>query len=322
MNNRENRYDHMILRAEDKAINWYPGHMARAKRKLSEQLSRVDVVVELCDARIPRASRNPELNDLVKNKKRLLIINKADLADEAATRAWLSYYRSQGIDCMSFDSAKGRAKDVIARIEKSASEAVAKMAGKGVRKTVRVMIVGVPNVGKSTFTNKVNGASIAKTGDRPGVTRSNQWVRITPYLELLDTPGLLWPKLDNQDDARALAFVGTINDQVMDQQMLAVRLLETMMALKKDATVARFKIKNTEARDVELLCEACRGRGWLMPGGVLDTDRGSAVVLDEFRGGKLGRLTLQHAPQKKEKAPAEPSPSPKGDTKPAAISAT
>jgi len=313
MNNRENKYDHMILRAEDKAINWYPGHMARAKRKLADQLSRVDVVVELCDARIPRASRNPDLNDLVKNKKRLLILNKADLADEAATRAWLAYYRSQGLDCMSFDSAKGRAKDVIARIEKAASEAVAKMAAKGVKKTVRVMIVGVPNVGKSTFTNKVNGASIAKTGDRPGVTRSNQWVRITPYLELLDTPGLLWPKLDNQEDARALAFVGTINDQVMDQQMLAVRLLETMMNLKKDAAVARFKIKNAEATDVELLCEACRGRGWLMPGGVLDTDRGSAVVLDEFRAGKLGRLTLQHAPQKKPAEKKESVPAKESD---------
>ena len=297
----ENKYDHLILRAEDKAINWYPGHMARAKRKLADQLSRVDVVVELCDARIPRASRNPDLSELVKNKKRLLILNKADLADEAATRAWLAYYRSQGLDCMSFDSAKGRAKDVIARIEKAASEAVARMAARGVKKTVRVMIVGVPNVGKSTFTNKVNGSSIAKTGDRPGVTRSNQWVRITPYLELLDTPGLLWPKLDNQDDARALAFVGTINDQVTDQQMLAVRLLETIKALKKDAVISRFKLKNADAEDVELLYEACRGRGWLMPGGVLDTDRGSAVILDEFRAGKLGRITLQHAPQKKEK---------------------
>ena len=308
MNNRENKYDHMILRAEDKAINWYPGHMARAKRKLTEQLSRVDVVVELCDARIPRASRNPDLSDLVKNKKRLLILNKSDLADEAATRAWLSYYRSQGIDCMSFDSAKGRAKDVIARIEKAASEAVAKMAAKGVKKTVRVMIVGVPNVGKSTFTNKVNGSSIAKTGDRPGVTRNNQWVRITPYLELLDTPGLLWPKLDNQNDARALAFVGTINDQVMDQGMLAVRLLEYLMDNQKDAAIQRFKIKNPELRDVALLEEVCRCRGWLMPGGVADTDRGSAVILDEFRAGKLGRITLQSAPKKQEKKNEESLP--------------
>ena len=299
MNNRENKYDHMILRAEDKAINWYPGHMARAKRKLMEQLSRVDVVVELCDARIPRASRNPDLNDLIKNKKRLLVLNKADLADESQTRAWLAYYRAQGIDCMSFDSAKGRAKDVVSRIEKAAGEAVAKMAAKGVKKTVRVMIVGVPNVGKSTFTNKVNGASIAKTGDRPGVPRNNQWVKITPYLELLDTPGLLWPRLADQNDARALAFVGTINDQITDQQMLAVRLLEMLMDIRPDAAVQRFKLKDASLRGVALLEEACRGRGWLMPGGVMDTDRGAAVILDEFRAGKLGRLTLQRAPEKK-----------------------
>ena len=313
MNNRENKYDHMILRAEDKAINWYPGHMARAKRKLEEQLSRVDVVVELCDARIPRASRNPELDKLVRNKKRLLILNKADLAEEAATRAWLAHFRAQGVDCMSFDSAKGRATDVIARIEKAASEAVARMAAKGVRKTVRVMIVGVPNVGKSTFTNKVNGSSIAKTGDRPGVTRSNQWVKITPYLELLDTPGLLWPKLDDQQDARALAFVGTINDQIMDQQMLAIRLLEYLLENKPEAAVTRFKIKDTSLCGAALLEEACRGRGWLMPGGVMDTDRGSAVILDEFRAGKLGRLTLQMAPAKK----AEEKPQEKTQEKPA-----
>ena len=199
-------YDHLIVKAEEKAINWYPGHMARAKRKLVEQLSRVDVVVELCDARIPRASRNPDLDELVRNKKRLLILNKADLAEPDKTAAWLGYYRAQGMDVMSFDSAKGRAKDVLTRIERAASEAVARMAAKGVKKTVRVMIVGVPNVGKSTFTNKINGASIAKTGDRPGVTRANQWVRITPYLELLDTPGLLWPKLSDQRDAQCLAL--------------------------------------------------------------------------------------------------------------------
>ena len=278
-------------------INWYPGHMARAKKKLIEQLSRVDVVVELCDARIPRASRNPDLNELVKNKKRLLILNKADLADEAQTRAWLGYFRAQGLDCMSFDSAKGRAKDVIRRIEQAASEAVEKMAARGVKKTVRVMIVGVPNVGKSTFTNKVNGASIAKTGDRPGVTRSNQWVRITPYLELLDTPGLLWPKLSDQRDAQCLAFVGTINDQVMDQQLLAIRLLERLMQDKPDAVAARFKLKDATLTGVPLLEEACRGRGWLLPGAVCDTDRGAAVVLDEFRAGKLGRISLQQPPR-------------------------
>ena len=218
----------VMLRADEKKINWYPGHMARAKRALADQLSRVDVVVELCDARIPRASRNPDLADMIKNKRHLLVLGKADLADERETRAWLGYFRAQGIDCMSFDSIRGKAKDIIARIEKASADAVARMAAKGVKKTVRVMIVGVPNVGKSTFTNRINGASIARTGDRPGVTRSNQWVRITPYLELLDTPGLLWPNLSDQQDARALAFVGTINDNIMDQQMLAIRLMENL----------------------------------------------------------------------------------------------
>ena len=292
-------YDHLIVKAEEKAINWYPGHMARAKRKLVEQLSRVDVVVELCDARIPRASRNPDLDELVKNKKRLLILNKADLAEPDKTAAWLSYYRAQGMDVMSFDSAKGRAKDVLTRIERAASEAVARMAARGVKKTVRVMIVGVPNVGKSTFTNKINGASIAKTGDRPGVTRASQWVRITPYLELLDTPGLLWPKLNDQRDAQCLAFVGTINDQVMDQQMLAIRLLERLMQDKAEAVTARLKLKDQALTGVALLEEACRGRGWILPGAVCDTDRGSAVILDEFRAGKLGRITLQAAPAKR-----------------------
>lgn len=295
-----------MLRADEKKINWYPGHMAKARRLLVDQLGRVDVVVELCDARIPRASRNPDLNDLVKGKKRILVLGKADLADEKETRAWLSYFRSQGLSCMSFDSVRGRAKDVVPRIEREAKEAVERLAARGVKKTVRVMIVGVPNVGKSTFTNKLNGSAIARTGDRPGVTRSNQWVRITPYLELLDTPGLLWPKIENQQDARALAFVGTINDNIMDYQMLAIQLLERLMEVKKDAAIARFRLKNPDLRGLDLLEEACRGRGWLMPGGIADIDRGSTVILDEFRAGKLGRLTLQKAPEKAPEKKAAP----------------
>ena len=289
--------DETMLRAEEKTINWYPGHMARSKRLLAEQLSRVDVVIELCDARIPRASRNPDLAELVKGKRRLLVLGKADLAEEAQTRAWLKYYRAQGLEAMSFDSVRGRAKDVLARVERLSADLVERMAARGVKKTVRVMIVGVPNVGKSTFTNRINGAAIAKTGDRPGVTRSNQWVRVTPYLELLDTPGLLWPKLENQADARALAFVGTINDQIMDQQMLAIRLLTWLMENKREDTVRRFRLKETDVEGLALLEAVCRGRGWLLPGGVCDTDRGAAVVLDEFRAGKLGRVTLQRAPE-------------------------
>ena len=291
--------DETMLRAQDRKINWYPGHMARAKRLLAEQLSRVDAVVELCDARIPRASRNPDLGRLVADKRRLLVLGKADLAEEAQTRAWLAFYRAQGMEAMSFDSVRGRAKDVVARVERLTQDMVERMAQRGVRKTVRVMIVGVPNVGKSTFTNRINGSAIARTGDRPGVTRSNQWVRITPYLELLDTPGLLWPNLEDQRDAQALAFVGTIGEQAMDQQLLAIRLLEWLMESKRDAAVARFRIRETGEEPLSglaLLEAVCRGRGWLLPGGVCDTDRGAAVVLDEFRAGKLGRVTLQRAP--------------------------
>ena len=275
--------------------------MAKAKRLLADQLRRVDVVIELCDARLPHASRNPDLDKLLAGKKRVLLLNKSDLADANATKAWLKYFREQDIDATPYQSIGGKTKDALTAIERAAKETVERAAEKGMRKTVRCMVVGVPNVGKSTFTNRLHGGNIAKTGDRPGVTRSNQWVRITPYLELLDTPGLLWPKLDDQDDARALAFVGTINDQIMDYQMLAVRLLEHLMQDKPEATMQRFKIKDAQARDVELLNEACRGRGWLMPGGVLDTDRGASVILDEFRGGKIGRVTLQKAPAKPEK---------------------
>ena len=291
--------DETMLRAQDRKINWYPGHMARAKRLLAEQLSRVDAVVELCDARIPRASRNPDLGKLIAGKRHLLVLGKADLAEEAQTRAWLAAYRAQGIEAMSFDSVRGRAKDVVARVERLTQDMVERMAQRGVRKTVRVMIVGVPNVGKSTFTNRINGSAIARTGDRPGVTRSNQWVRITPYLELLDTPGLLWPNLEDQRDAQALAFVGTIGEQAMDQQLLAIHLLEWLMANKRDAAVTRFRIRETDGEPLAglaLLEAVCRGRGWLLPGGVCDTDRGAAVVLDEFRAGKLGRITLQRAP--------------------------
>lgn len=276
-------------------INWYPGHMAKAKRQLSQQLGRVDAVIELCDARLPHASRNPDLDRLAAGKARVLILNKADLADAAETQAWLNAFHAQGLQAMAYVSTAGKTKQAFDLIARVSREAVERAAQRGVHKTVRAMVVGVPNVGKSTFINRLHGGAIAKTGDRPGVTKANQWVRIGPYLELLDTPGLLWPRLDDARAARRLAYIGTIRDQVLDQQQLAIHLLEDMLAVRPQAVAERFKLRETDSRGPELLEAVCRGRGFLLKGGVADTDRGCAVVLDEFRAGKLGRLTLENA---------------------------
>lgn len=278
-------------------INWYPGHMAKAKRLLIDQLRRVDVVIELCDARLPYASRNPDLDRLLAGKKRVLLLNKADLADASATKAWLKYFREQGIDATPYQSLGGKVKEALTVIERAAKECVDKAAEKGMRKTVRCMVVGVPNVGKSTFTNRLHGGNIAKTGDRPGVTRSNQWVRITPYLELLDTPGLLWPRLDDQVAARRLCYIGTVKDDVVDLAMLTIHLLEDLLAVKPQQVMERFKIKDATLTGEPLLEAVCRGRGFLMKGGVCDYDRCCSVVLDEFRAGKLGRITLEMPPK-------------------------
>ena len=274
-------------------INWYPGHMAKSKRLLMDQLSRVDVVVELCDARLPYSSRNPELDRLLGNKKRVLLLNKADLADPGATSAWIGHFRSQGIDAAPYNAIGGKTKDGFAVIERAARECVERAEAKGMHKTVRCMVVGVPNVGKSTFTNKLHGGNIAKTGDKPGVTRANQWVNINPYLQLLDTPGLLWPRLDDQLAARRLCYIGSVKDDVVDLPMLTIHLLQDLLAAKPEAVCERFRLTDPTLRGEELLEAVCRGRGFLMKGGVCDYDRCCMVVLDEFRAGKCGRITLE-----------------------------
>ena len=283
-------------------INWYPGHMAKAKRQLAQQLGRVDLVIEICDARLPHASRNPDLDRLISGKQRVLLLNKADLADPNATQAWLRYFRQQGLTAIAYVSTAGKVKEALRLIDEAARETVERAAEKGMKKTVRAMVVGVPNVGKSTFINRLHGGNIAKVGDRPGVTRANQWVKITPYLEIMDTPGLLWPRLDDKRAAERLCYIGTIKDDVVDVGMLTIHLLEDMLEVCPDKVVERFKLKDTSLRGVDLLEGVCRGRGFLMKGNVCDIDRGCMVVLDEFRSGKLGRLTLEspatEAPQR------------------------
>lgn len=287
-------------------INWYPGHMAKSRRMLAEQLRAVDAVVELVDARAPLASANPDLRALTRGKARLLVLNKADLADDAATSRWLEAYRAKNVMAMRFNSNGGRVKEMLERIARATQPSVERAAARGVKKTVRLMVVGIPNVGKSTFINRLNGASVAKASDRPGVTRAKQWVKLGPYLEMLDTPGMLPPRLDDQQRAQTLAFLGSVRDQILDTQELAGVLLRRLALLKPDLVRARFKLPETiEWLGAEtpltspslpgeaLLEAACRGRGWLLSGGRFDLERGAALVLDEFRAGKVGKISLE-----------------------------
>lgn len=273
-------------------INWYPGHMAKAKRLLQDQVSRVDAVIELCDARLPYASRNPDLNHMIKNKARVLLMNKADLADPNVSKQWLNYFKARGIQCAAV-TAERNAREVLRIIENMTREKVERNAAKGVKKTIRVMVVGVPNVGKSTLINRLHGGSIAKVGDRPGVTRANQWVRVGEYLELLDTPGMLWPRLDDPVAAKRLAYISAIKDEILDTYALAVSLLEDLIEMSPETVQKRYKLTDLSLRGLALMEAVCRGRGFLMRGGELDIDRACAVVLDEFRDGKLGRVTLE-----------------------------
>lgn len=290
-------------------INWYPGHMAKAKRLLQDQVQRVDAVIELCDARLPYSSRNPDLNAMLRNKARVLLLNKADLADPEMTRRWMQYFQQRGIQCAAI-TADRNAREALKAIERMTKEKVDRASARGMKKTIRVMVIGVPNVGKSTLINRLHGGAIAKVGDRPGVTRSNQWVRVGDYLEILDTPGMLWPRLDDPIAAKRLAYISAIKDEVVDTYALACSMLEELIAVRPEMVEKRYHVTDMTLRGQALMEAVCRGRGFLLRGGELDIDRACAVVLDEFRDGKLGRVTLEvpadvMKPVKTEEKPAQ-----------------
>ena len=276
-------------------ISWYPGHMAKAKRQLQEQLTRADVVIEVCDARIPLSSRNPDLDQMVQYKQRIVLLNKADLADPGLTQAWSEHFKVQGLTVLALNSLRS-ANKVVPLIEAAAKQKIENAQKRGIKKTVRAMVVGVPNVGKSTLINLIKGKSTIKTADMLGVTRSTTWFRVTPYLELMDSPGLLWPKLEDPLVAQRLAYIGSIRDQVHDTLQLCLNLLDELMNTHADMLLARYKLTDTTLRGEKLLEAICLGRGFLVRGGELDIERGITAVLDEFRGGKIGRITLE-APQ-------------------------
>ena len=277
-------------------IQWFPGHMTKTRRMLAENLKLIDVVVELLDARIPASSKNPEIDAIINNKPRLVVLNKADTADPAISKEWERWYKSRGSSVIFADSIKGtglnQLKEALRTIMKDRTE---RDREKGrLNRPIRTMIVGIPNVGKSTFINTIAGRAVAVTGDKPGVTRGKQWIRLNPEIELLDTPGILWPKFDDQKTALNLAFTGAIKDDIMDITEVASALIEKLAADYPSQFSQRFKLTDISGfTGNELLLKAGKNRGCVISGGEIDTRRISVIVLDEFRGGKIGKISLE-----------------------------
>jgi ribosome biogenesis GTPase A len=268
--------------------------MARTRRKIQESLSQVDAVIEIVDARIPQSSRNPELDHWVGRKPRLIVLNKADLADEAATKRWIAYYESRGIAAIAVDCKSGRGfNGFMPALRRVLSDLIEKWESKGMNHAIRAMIVGIPNVGKSSFINRLNKGGKAKVEDRPGVTRQNQWF-VVEGAQLLDTPGVLWPKFEDHTVALHLAFTGAIKDQVLDMEEMACELLGILSRSYRDLLLARYKLDEDIPEDTwELLQIVARKRGMLISGGEVNIERAAIMLLDEYRGGKLGRITLE-----------------------------
>lgn len=278
-------------------IQWYPGHMVKAKRKISEDLKLVDIVIELLDARIPISSRNPEVDEIVGNKKRIIVLNKSDLADPHANRKWVNYFNKENTKVILANSVSGAGlKEVLAASRQLMKEKLDRLKSKGLLvKTTRALIIGIPNVGKSTFINKLAGRSIAQTGDRPGVTKAKQWIKVSPELELLDTPGILWPKFEDVRVGMYLAFTGAIKDEILDVNELAQNLLKVLADKFQENLKNRYKLEEIPLdMTPEMLLEAIGSkRGCIKAFGEIDVMRTSVMLLDEFRGGKIGNITLE-----------------------------
>ncbi len=278
------------------SIQWFPGHMTKTKRKIVENLKLVDIVVEIVDARVPQSSRNPDLDELIVNKPKLIILNKSDIADPERTTEWINYYKSKGIGSIAVDCKSRKGFNLFVPMVKDIlKEKIDIAKNKGINKGIRVMIVGIPNVGKSSFINCLSSGKKAKVEDRPGVTRGNQWFTVSQGFEILDTPGVLWPKFDDKLIGEKLAFTGAIKDQIMDTEQLAARLLEYLVLNYKDDLKKRYKLEDQDIDNLkgyELLNIIGKKRGMLIAGGEIDIERASIMVLDEFRSAKLGRITL------------------------------
>lgn len=284
--------------SEMQNIQWFPGHMTKTKRQIQASLKLVDAVAEILDARIPLSSKNPDLQKLIQNKPKVVLLNKCDMANQTATSRWIDYYASQGITAIAVDCKSGKGLNKFApAVNNVLSERRERLKAKGmINPMLKIMIVGIPNVGKSSFINRVAKQNRAKVEDRPGVTRGNQWYSIAKNIEMLDTPGVLWPKFDDKIVGERLAFTGAVKDQILDTELLAVRLLDFLRSLKPADFIARFKLEDIDLDAIdsyELLNVIGKKRGMLISGGEINTERAAIMLLDEFRSGKLGRITLE-----------------------------
>ena len=290
-----------------KDIQWFPGHMAKTRRMIQKSLPLVDAVAELLDARLPLSSRNPEFDRLTRNKPRLVILNKADMADPDLTQKWIAYYQKRGAQVITADSKSGKGvKGFAPALRTLLAPQLAQYAAKGMKgRPIRVMILGIPNVGKSSLINRLAGGKRAKAEDRAGVTRIQQWIKVEGGVELLDTPGVLWPKLEDQEVACRLAFTGAVSDDILDKEALAARLLTLLHEKYPQALLERYKIPVDVNEPGHILLEMlAKNRGMLLSGGVPNTERAAIALIDEFRGVKLGRITLEEPPVAEEKTEA------------------
>lgn len=281
---------------QKQTVQWFPGHMAKTRRIIKESLNLVDGVVELVDSRIPYSSSNPELNNLIKGKPRIVLLNKCDIADSNATKMWIDYYKSRNMYALAVDCRTGkRLNHFIPTVQKALSKTIEKNASKGMNgKALRLMVVGIPNTGKSSFINRMAGNAKAKVADKAGVTRQQQWFVVGKGIELLDTPGVLWPKFDDPEVGDKLAFTGAVKDEVTDIETLSCRLLDVLAKTRPQSILDRYKLEDIGGlQGWEILEMIGKKRGFLIKGGEIDYERTAVMLCDEFRGGRLGKITLE-----------------------------
>ena len=288
-------------------INWYPGHMAKTKRQIIEDLKLIDVVIEILDDRIPISSRNPDIGEYTKNKKKLIILNKYDLADENKNRKWIEYFKANGIEAVLVNSNTGEGiNKAIEKIEEVYNSGKKQYDEKGrIGKSIRVMVLGIPNVGKSSFINRISKKTVATVGNKPGVTRQKQWIRINQNIELLDTPGILWPKFESEEVALNLSYTGSIKDEVIEIIEVSFNLIRFLLNKHMDKLLNRYKLNTNEIGEIldldieenekiyEIMKLIGKKRGALISGGEVDIEKVSRIILDDFRSGKIGRITLE-----------------------------